>query len=171
LKQLSLSHIGERRTWSTVIVYGGCQADERGQKPPRLHSGAADNLFCRIRGLLQSLAPTRLVGALASGADILFARAALEQGIALEVLLPLDVATFRKMSVEPAGEPWLGDYDRITTTAGSQSVTQVLTQLMPLSSVTTTSPCWTRQNGWPIRRTNGSGPSPSGHSRTRRRPQ
>jgi hypothetical protein len=101
-----------------IIVYGGCQADEPGQTPPRLNSDAADNLFGRIRGLLCSLGPKHLVGALASGADLLFARAALEEGIALEVLLPFDVATFRKTSVEPAGEPWLGHYDRITTTAG-----------------------------------------------------
>ena len=82
-------------------------------KTPR---GCGEDLFGRIRGLLQSLDPT-LVGALASGADILFARAALAEGIRLEVLLPFDVATFRKTGVEPAGEAWISHYDRITSTA------------------------------------------------------
>jgi hypothetical protein len=101
-----------------IIVYGGCQADEPGRVTPRLPSDAADEVFGRIRGLLQSLAPTCVVGALASGADILFARAALEEGIPLKVLLPFDAETFRKSSVEPAGQPWIGDYDRIITTTG-----------------------------------------------------
>lgn len=100
-----------------IIVYGGCQADELDQDTPRLPSSAAEELFVRIRGLLNSLAPEKLVGALASGADILFARAALAEGIPLEITLPFDVDTFRKTSVEPAGEPWTGHYERITTTA------------------------------------------------------
>src|SRR5215475_8662619 len=97
-----------------IIVYGGCQADESVLDGQRLPLGAAEDLTGRLRGLLQSLEPKSLVGALASGADILFAKAALAGGIELEVLLPFDVATFRKTSVEPAGEPWLSDYDRIT---------------------------------------------------------
>ncbi len=100
-----------------IIVYGGCRADEPGRPTPRLPSAAAEDLFVRIRGLLNSLAPQSLVGALASGADILFARAALAENIPLEITLPFDVATFRKTSVEPAGEPWTSHYDRITTTA------------------------------------------------------
>ncbi len=99
-----------------IIVYGGCQADEPVrycQWPP--WGADAGDLSGRLRGLLQSLEPKCLVGALASGADILFAKAALAEGIELEVLLPFDVATFRKTSVEPAGEPWLSDYDRITS--------------------------------------------------------
>src|SRR5258708_26840268 len=101
-----------------IIVYGGCQADEPGRDTPRLPSDAAEDLFVRIRGLLNSLDPKTLVGALASGADIAFARAALAEGIPLRVLLPFDVATFRRTSVEPAGEPWISHYDRITSAAG-----------------------------------------------------
>src|SRR6185312_7140752 len=97
-----------------IIVYGGCQADEPvryDQWPP--WGADAGDLSGRLRGLIQSLEPKSLVGALASGADILFAKAALAGGTKLEVLLPFDVATFRKVSVEPAGEPWISDYDRI----------------------------------------------------------
>lgn len=101
-----------------IIVYGGCQADEPERSTPQLPSAAAEDLFVRIRGLLNSLAPQRLVGALASGGDILFARAALAEGIPLEITLPFDVETFCKTSVKPAGEPWTSHYDRITTTAG-----------------------------------------------------
>ena len=98
-----------------IIVYGGCQADEPVRDGQRLPWRAAEDLIGRLRGLIQSLEPKSLVGALASGADILFAQAALAEGIQLEVLLPFDVAIFRKTSVEPAGEPWISDYDRITS--------------------------------------------------------
>ncbi len=101
-----------------IIVYGGCQADEPERPTPQLPSAAAEDLFVRIRGLLNSLAPQRLVGALASGGDILFARAALAEGIPLQITLPFDVETFCRTSVKPAGEPWTSHYDRITTTAG-----------------------------------------------------
>src|SRR5258707_15094738 len=101
-----------------IIVCGGCQADEPGRDTPRLPSDGAEDIFVRIRGLFQSLEPKCVVGALASGADILFARAALEEGIPLKVLLPFDAETFRKTSVEPAGQPWTGHYDRIISTTG-----------------------------------------------------
>jgi hypothetical protein len=101
-----------------IIAYGGCPADEPERSTPRLPPEATDKLFTRIRGLLQSLRPTRLVGSLKPGADILFARAALAEQITLQVLLPCDEATFRKTFVAPAGEPWITDYDRIVTTAG-----------------------------------------------------
>src|SRR4051812_7728548 len=106
-----------------IIVYGGCQADEPGRDTPRLPTDAAEVMFVRVRGLLQSLEPKCLVGALASGADIVFARAVLAEGIPLKVLLPFDAATFRKTSVEPAGEPWIGHYDRIITTTDKDKVT------------------------------------------------
>jgi len=98
-----------------IIVYGGCQADELVRDGQRLPWRAAEDLTGRLRGLIQSLEPKSLVGALGSGADILFAKAALAEGIKLEVLLPFDVAIFRKTSVEPAGEPWISNYDRITS--------------------------------------------------------
>jgi len=100
-----------------IIVYGGSRADEPGRVTPRFPSDAADAVFTRVRGLIQSLKPKRLVGALASGADIAFARAALAEQIPLHVLLPFDTATFCQTSVEPAGEPWIAHYDRITRTS------------------------------------------------------
>jgi hypothetical protein len=96
-----------------IIVYGG-------HAGVQLSAEAADALFDRIRGLFQSLRPRGFVGSLAASADIVFASAALaERGKDdfVDVLLPFDSATFREKSVEPAGEPWISDYDRITSTA------------------------------------------------------
>jgi len=62
-----------------IIVYGGCQADELVRDGQRLPWRAAEDLTGRLRGLIQSLEPKSLVGALGSGADILFAKAALRR--------------------------------------------------------------------------------------------
>jgi hypothetical protein len=100
-----------------IIAYGGSRADEPGRQKPRFPASAEDALFTRVRGLIQSLKPQRLVGALASGADIVFACAALAEQVPLHVVLPFDAATFRATSVELAGQPWIDHYDRIVSTS------------------------------------------------------
>src|SRR5690349_10862116 len=103
-----------------IIVYGGCQADEPGRKAPRLPRYAEEPLERRIRGLLRSLKPRSLVGALASGADIIFARAALAENIPVHVVLPFDSDTFRRTSVAPRGQVWADHYNRILESPGVQ---------------------------------------------------
>jgi len=49
-------------------------------------------------------------GALAAGADILFAEAALARGLELHVILPFEEEDFLTQSVEPGGESWLPRY-------------------------------------------------------------
>ncbi len=100
-----------------IILYAGVQADEAGRAAARLPEGSEDELLTRLKGLLQSLQPSRLVGALASGSDILFARAALSEGIPLRVLLPFAKEDFRRTSVEPRGARWLAHFDRIVSDA------------------------------------------------------
>src|SRR4051812_15860429 len=97
-----------------IIVYGGCQADDQ------LSAEAGDKLSARIPALSQSLKQKGFVGSLARGADFVFAGAPLAAGGKddfVEVLLPFDEATFRTKVADPAGEPWISDYDRIPSTA------------------------------------------------------
>ena len=58
-------------------------------------------------------------GALASGADILFAEALLARGADLHVVLPFDQAEFKAVSVAPAGEDWLRRFDACMAKAAS----------------------------------------------------
>ncbi|MCT7658044.1 tetratricopeptide repeat-containing protein [Mycobacterium deserti] len=98
-----------------IIVYRGCEVDAE------LDEQAADHLLDRIRGLFQSLKPKAFLGSLSAGADILFARAALEErgtDDVVEWLLPFETQTFKGARVEPAGEPWVDHYDRILSTPG-----------------------------------------------------
>jgi hypothetical protein len=139
-----------------IIVYGGCQADEPGRVTPRLPSDAADEVFGRIRGLLQSLAPTCVVGALASGADILFARAALEEGIPLKVLLPFDAETFRGSVTMTASSPRPAN-TKVPTKTESPSQMGASNQPTPMSTTSTTARCLTMQQPWRVQVVNGCG--------------
>lgn len=96
-----------------IIVYAGSQVDEPGRAIPRLPADAGAELTLRLRGLIQSLRPSLVIGALASGADILFARAALAEGTPVRIVLPFGRDDFRRTSVESRGEPWTGHYDGI----------------------------------------------------------
>ncbi|MDQ0673138.1 hypothetical protein QFZ36_000699 [Pseudarthrobacter siccitolerans] len=96
-----------------IIVYAGSQVDEPDREVPRLPASAEAELMVRLRGLIQSLKPSLVVGALAAGADILFARAALAEDTPVRAVLPFGCDDFRRTSVESRGEPWTGHYDRI----------------------------------------------------------
>lgn len=61
-------------------------------------------------------------GALAAGADIVIAEALADAGVELHVLLPLDPAVFRTLSVTPWGEAWGARFDRLLIRADSVRV-------------------------------------------------
>jgi hypothetical protein len=107
-----------------IIVYAGVQADEPERAQPRLPQSAEARLAARVRGLLQSLRPSVVVGAAASGSDIIIAEAALLEGAEVRFVLPFDAGTFQKTSVEDRGERWTESYRRLLETAGSNRITE-----------------------------------------------
>jgi hypothetical protein len=96
-----------------ILIYAGSQPDSADRAKPRLPQSAEDEVKTRIRGLLQDLQPRLVYGALAAGADIIVAEAALEEGIPFQAILPFDVDTFRDTSVSGSGDRWIGRYDRL----------------------------------------------------------
>ena len=64
-----------------------------------------------IAALLKEMRIGAAYGSLASGADILFAEALLEQGVALNIVLPFAEADFIEQSVRPAGEDWVRRFE------------------------------------------------------------
>jgi class 3 adenylate cyclase/tetratricopeptide (TPR) repeat protein len=64
-----------------------------------------------IASLLQGIRVGAAYGSLAAGADILFAEAFLEQGVALNVVLPFATDDFIEESVRPAGESWVPRFE------------------------------------------------------------
>ena len=64
-----------------------------------------------IAALVEGMRIGAAYGSLASGADILFAEALLEQDVALNVVLPFATADFIEQSVRPAGEAWVRRFE------------------------------------------------------------
>lgn len=61
-------------------------------------------------------------GALACGADILFAEAALARGVELHIVLPFEEADFLAQSVRPGGEGWEARFHACATRATSVTI-------------------------------------------------
>jgi len=97
--------------------------------PPRVahfcgHMFAADAaaetaLAARIGAVLDKEKIGFAYGALACGADILFAEAALARGVELHVVLPFEEADFLAQSVDPGGEDWAARYRACRDAAAS----------------------------------------------------
>jgi len=105
-----------------IIVYAGVQADEDGQAAPRLPASAEPGLSVRLRGLFSSLKPRLVVGALASGSDLLIAEEARRENCEVRALLPCDMATFKRTSVATRGSRWEHKYDLIVSELGENVV-------------------------------------------------
>ena len=60
-------------------------------------------------------------GSLASGADILIAEALLKRGADLELVFPFRLDEFCEISVRPAGESWIGRFERCLRRARSKT--------------------------------------------------
>lgn len=114
-----------------IILFGGSQVDAPGREPARLPEEAVEPLYDRLRGLIHSLSPRLMIGALASGADILFARAGLAEGCELKIILPTSRDEFRRSSVEDRGPSWISAYDTIL---GHPDVTLIEDAVSPLTS-------------------------------------
>ena len=105
-----------------IIIFAGSQPDDESRKAPRLPETAEMQIAIRIRGLLQSLKPRLVVGALAAGSDIIFGESARLEGVETAFLLPFSVQTFRETSVESHGSRWTARYDRIVAEAAVQTL-------------------------------------------------
>jgi hypothetical protein len=73
----------------------------------------------RIRAVLDRAGATSGYGALASGADILFAEALLQRDAELHVVLPFDVGEFVRVSVRPSGDAWVRRFEACLARASS----------------------------------------------------
>jgi histidine ammonia-lyase len=94
----------------TVVHYLGHvitpSLDQNGGFPP----AQAATVAADIAALLEGMRISAAYGSLAAGAEILFAEALLEQGVALNVVLPFAAEDFIEQAVRPVGEAWVGRF-------------------------------------------------------------
>jgi class 3 adenylate cyclase/tetratricopeptide (TPR) repeat protein len=102
----------------TVIHYSGHMIAPEGREG-RFPAGAEREVAAGIREMLDARGVGFAYGALASGADILFAEALLERGAELHVVLPFSKDEFIEISVDPAGRGWRERFDACLARASS----------------------------------------------------
>jgi hypothetical protein len=96
-----------------IVVFGGVQADRPGSPPSRFPASNVDDVSARVRALLSSMQPRELIGAAASGSDLVILGQALSLGLKPRIVLPFPVDRFRQTSVESRGPDWLRRYDHV----------------------------------------------------------
>src|SRR3954447_4672708 len=88
-------------------------------KPGRFVAEREDEIRAAIRTQIEQRKPGFAYGALASGADILWAEALLGAGAELHVVLPFSDQEFIKTSVEDSGAGWVDRFKRCRDAATS----------------------------------------------------
>jgi class 3 adenylate cyclase len=83
-----------------------------GHEPGRFPSDAEHRVAADMRSELDRCQPAYAYGALASGADILWAEALLERGVELHIVLPFARKEFINASVAPGGPGWIERFER-----------------------------------------------------------
>ncbi len=96
----------ERHSPPPALAYCGHMFDESA-----LESSARGKLKADIESALDRLRPCAVFGALAAGADLMIAEAALARGAELHVVLPMQEDVFLAASVTPFGAAWVGRYE------------------------------------------------------------
>jgi hypothetical protein len=94
----------------TVFLFAGLMVDRPGARDRRLPAEAIPTAAAAIDAAFDELAAAagdHAVSSAACGGDLLFAAAALERGLELDILIPLEVPEFLDTSVAFAGREWV----------------------------------------------------------------
>ena len=105
-----------------IVTFAGNRVDGPGRPEPRFPTQNVEAVGRRVEAFLTAEQPDLVVGAAASGADLLVLREARQLGIPLHVVLPLSIERFRAKSVEDQGQEWVDLFDRMVLTAEGLTV-------------------------------------------------
>lgn len=89
-----------------ILHYSGHMIAAPGVAEGRILARHEPELKARINTALEDIAPSMVVGSLASGADILILEKALAMGARAEIFIPFNDRDFHKESIRPAGADW-----------------------------------------------------------------
>jgi hypothetical protein len=131
----------------SVVLFSGHMIDKPGRLPPRFPEAKAEEAGRRIAAELDSLGVASGdlgISQAACGGDLLFARACLERGLRLWIMLPQKESKFLAASVCFADPRWRRYYDAVRADEDAEF------RLMPeeLGSTPEGMDIYARCNGW-----------------------
>jgi hypothetical protein len=100
-----------------LIVHAGNRIDAPGRATERFPASQVTVVAARVRQMLATLQPTRVVSNAAAGADLIMLRTAQAMGIPVHVLMPIERDRFLRESVLDNGADWVDEFDAVLTHA------------------------------------------------------
>ncbi len=105
-----------------IVTFAGNRIDTADRPVPRFPPSNVDAVGRRVATHLKSQEPELVVGAAASGADLIVLGEARRLAIPSHIVLPLPTEEFRARSVEDQGDHWAGLFDEAVSEAEGLSV-------------------------------------------------
>ena len=89
-----------------LLVHAGNRLDLANRRGARFPSSQVPTVRTRVRQVLDTLRPSGVVSAAASGADLIVLEEAIIRSIAIHVVLPISREEFVNKSVADTGPDW-----------------------------------------------------------------
>ena len=102
---------------AVLLVHAGNRPDVPGRADSRFPVQDVAPVRACVHRLIDVLAPSGVVSAAAAGADLIVLEAALELGVPIHVVVPIERTEFVARSVADAGAVWVRRFDHVVHTA------------------------------------------------------
>ncbi len=102
-----------------LLVHAGNRLDLANRGAARFPSSQVPAVRTRVRQVLDTLRPSDVVSAAASGADLIVLEEAIIRDIAIHVVLPIPREEFLNKSVADAGPDWVSSFNAVLQHASS----------------------------------------------------
>jgi hypothetical protein len=96
-----------------LLVHAGNRLDLANRRTARFPASQVPTVRARVSQLLDTLRPSNVVSAAASGADLIVLEEAIARGIAIHVVLPITRQEFVDKSVADAGPEWVRSFEAV----------------------------------------------------------
>ncbi|HZX53111.1 MAG TPA: hypothetical protein VFE86_00445 [Ilumatobacteraceae bacterium] len=104
-----------------LFVHAGNRIDLADRPTARFAQSEVPMVAARVGQLLATFRPVAVVSAAAAGADLVVLQEAIEQGIAVHVVLPIGREGFVEQSVADTGAEWVQRFDAVMAHVSSDA--------------------------------------------------
>ena len=109
-----------------LIVHAGNRIDGNSRAVTRFSAAAVPAVRDRVRLVLSTLQPARVVSNAAAGADLIVLHEAQRLGLPVDVLIPIETSEFVRQSVADQGDEWVATFDAVVGNADGDPHSDVI---------------------------------------------
>ena len=109
-----------------LIVHAGNRIDGSNRAVTRFSAAAVPAVRERVRLVLSTLQPVRVISNAAAGADLIVLHEAQRLGLPVDMVIPIETAEFVRQSVADQGEEWVATFHTVMHCAEDDPHSDVL---------------------------------------------